>query len=102
MKTSHKVTTAASLFAAAALTGMLAGAANASGITGVRGPGFGAATSSIGVLASGNGMFKADHHCKGMNTCKGKGGCKTSHNKCAGKNSCKGKGGCNTTMPSGM
>ena len=34
------------------------------------------------------------HSCKGLNSCKGKGGCKTGDNGCAGKNSCKGKGGC--------
>ncbi|HEY8966981.1 MAG TPA: hypothetical protein VIM58_11080 [Candidatus Methylacidiphilales bacterium] len=34
------------------------------------------------------------HSCKGQNTCKGKGGCKTGDNGCKGKNSCKGKGGC--------
>ena len=36
------------------------------------------------------------HACKGMNSCRGKGGCKTDANSCAGKNSCKGKGGCAT------
>jgi hypothetical protein len=35
----------------------------------------------------------ADKHvCKGHNSCKGKGGCKTGDAGCAGKNSCKGKG----------
>jgi hypothetical protein len=34
------------------------------------------------------------HACKGHNSCKGKGGCKSGDNGCAGKNSCKGKGGC--------
>src|SRR5262245_8046046 len=34
------------------------------------------------------------HDCKGHNSCKGKGGCKSGDNGCAGKNSCKGKGGC--------
>ena len=34
------------------------------------------------------------HVCKGMNACKGKGGCKTGDAGCGGKNSCKGKGGC--------
>ena len=29
-----------------------------------------------------------------MNSCKGKGGCKSGDGGCAGKNSCKGKGGC--------
>jgi hypothetical protein len=33
------------------------------------------------------------HACKGMNTCEGKGGCKTDANACAGKNKCEGKGG---------
>src|ERR1700726_1799851 len=36
------------------------------------------------------------HACKGLNSCKGKGGCKASDNGCKGKNSCKGKGGCAT------
>ena len=36
----------------------------------------------------------AKHECKGLNACKGQGGCKTSDNGCKGKNSCKGKGGC--------
>ncbi len=36
------------------------------------------------------------HACKGQNSCKGKGGCKSSDNGCKGENSCKGKGGCAT------
>ena len=36
------------------------------------------------------------HACKGQNSCRGKGGCKTGDNGCKGKNSCKGKGGCAT------
>lgn len=32
--------------------------------------------------------------CKGMNECKGKGGCKTADHECAGKNDCGKKGGC--------
>ncbi len=38
------------------------------------------------------------HACKGMNTCKGQGGCKTGDQGCAGKNTCKGKGGCEVPM----
>ena len=34
------------------------------------------------------------HACKGLNDCKGKGGCKTTENACKGQNACKGKGGC--------
>lgn len=40
----------------------------------------------------------ADKHvCKGMNECKGQGGCATGEAGCAGKNSCKGQGGCATS-----
>ncbi len=38
----------------------------------------------------------AKHVCKGMNECKGQGGCQTADHDCAGKNECKGKGGCAT------
>jgi hypothetical protein len=34
------------------------------------------------------------HDCKGLNSCKGNGGCTTGDMGCKGKNSCKGKGGC--------
>jgi hypothetical protein len=34
------------------------------------------------------------HACKGQNSCRQRGGCKSSDNGCKGKNSCKGKGGC--------
>lgn len=34
------------------------------------------------------------HACKGMNSCKGNGGCNSGDAGCGGKNSCKGKGGC--------
>lgn len=40
----------------------------------------------------------AKHDCKGMNSCKGQGGCATSDMGCKGKNSCQGKGGCKTNM----
>ena len=36
------------------------------------------------------------HDCKGQNSCKGTGGCKSGDNGCKGQNSCKGKGGCST------
>jgi hypothetical protein len=39
---------------------------------------------------------KGKHACKGLNECKGQGGCKTGDNGCKTKNSCKGKGGCAT------
>jgi len=37
--------------------------------------------------------------CKGLNECKGKGGCKTDANACHAQNECKGKGGCNGHCP---
>lgn len=40
------------------------------------------------------GAVADKHDCKGLNSCKGKGGCHSSDNGCVGKNSCKGKGGC--------
>ncbi len=37
------------------------------------------------------------HACKGMNACKGKGGCAVEgKHACKGKNECKGAGGCKT------
>ncbi len=50
------------------------------------------------VLAGGQGETdkKAKHVCKGLNECKGQGGCNSGDNGCAGMNSCKGKGGCAT------
>lgn len=36
------------------------------------------------------------HACKGQNSCKGNGGCKTEKNACKGQNECKGHGGCRT------
>jgi heat shock protein HslJ len=39
------------------------------------------------------------HDCKGMNQCKGQGGCNTGDMGCKAKNSCKGKGGCKTNTP---
>jgi hypothetical protein len=57
---------------------------------------------SLGALFGGCGSNSSSmpvdkHACKGMNTCKGNGGCSAGDNGCAGKNSCKGKGGCATT-----
>ena len=40
----------------------------------------------------------AKHACKGKNECKGMGGCKPGDAGCAGKNSCKGKGGCSVPV----
>jgi hypothetical protein len=54
-------------------------------------------SSKAGVSLQQMGKSSKDKHaCQGQNSCKGKGGCKTSDNGCKGKNSCKGKGGCAT------
>ncbi len=47
----------------------------------------------------GGDAAEAKECCKGMNECKGKGGCKTDANECKGMNECKGKGGCNGHCP---
>jgi hypothetical protein len=79
-----------SLALTAAFTGLLAGtaaranAANSSG----------SAITAVAGQAADTPVEK--HGCKGLNSCKGKGGCKSSDNGCKGKNSCKGKGGCAT------
>lgn len=43
----------------------------------------------------------ARHECRGQNDCKGQGGCGGGDNGCAGKNSCKGHGGCAVPVPEG-
>ena len=91
MKTNKKLT-----IAAAALSGLLAGAASRAM----------ASTSPAGtqsgsqLIASGHKAINLDdtgkNSCKGQNACKGQGGCKTGDQGCKGKNSCKGNGGCKT------
>lgn len=80
------------LLVGAALSGFAAGAnsvaAQTSGNT--QKP----AKSDSGKRAHKNAIEK--HLCKGLNSCRGKGGCQTGDNGCKGKNSCKGKGGCAT------
>ena len=79
--------TGTALLAAAAITGLMAGAAqvSAQGTSG---------SASFGVMS--HYSIDGKHSCKGKNSCKGQGGCKSGDNGCKGKNSCKGKGGCNT------
>jgi hypothetical protein len=88
-------------FAAAALSGMLAGsAARAAVVSYTPGTTGHTLTTSAGQKAI--ALDAAAHECKGQNACKGQGGCKTGDNGCKGKNSCKGNGGCKvaaTTQP---
>lgn len=89
-----------SLVLTAAFTGLLGGTvaraaslANANGI----GAELTSASSAISPIAGQAADDKVEKHaCKGLNSCKGKGGCSSSDNGCKGKNSCKGKGGCAT------
>jgi hypothetical protein len=41
-----------------------------------------------------NLLMTGEHVCRGLNTCKGKGACKTASNDCKGKNACAGQGKC--------
>jgi hypothetical protein len=79
-----------SLVLTAAFTGLLSGTVARAAT----------ATSGVSALGSIAGQAADDkvekHACKGLNSCKGKGGCSSSDNGCKGKNSCKGKGGCAT------
>ncbi len=91
-----------SLVLTAAFTGLLGGTVarvNASTLanTGRSGAELSSANSAISPIAGQAAADKVEKHaCKGLNSCKGKGGCKASDNGCKGKNSCKGKGGCAT------
>jgi len=74
--------TAKTLIISAAMAGLVAGTM---GITGC-------SSSKAGATAS--DTVSSKHDCKGMNSCKGQGGCNTGDMGCKGKNTCKGKGGC--------
>jgi hypothetical protein len=54
----------------------------------------GCSSSSDQAGSSASSTATDKHDCKGMNSCKGKGGCNTGDMGCKAKNSCKGKGGC--------
>jgi hypothetical protein len=88
-----------SLVLTAAFTGLLGGtmARAASMPTSRSGADLTSASSGISPIAGQAAADKVEKHaCKGLNSCKGKGGCSSSDNGCKGKNSCKGKGGCAT------
>jgi hypothetical protein len=85
-----------SLVLTAAFTGLLGGTV-ARAATLANASGSGVASSAISPIAGQPAADKVEKHaCKGLNSCKGKGGCSSSDNGCKGKNSCKGKGGCAT------
>jgi len=76
--------TARTLIVSAAMAGLVAGTMVTTGCK--------SSSDSGKAAASDTSMSK--HDCKGMNSCKGQGGCKTGEQGCKGKNDCKGKGGC--------
>jgi hypothetical protein len=76
--------TAKTLMISAAMAGLVAGSMAISGCS----------SDNSGKVASSSDAAVAKHDCKGLNSCKGQGGCKTSDMGCKGLNSCKGKGGC--------
>ena len=83
-----------SLVLTAAFTGLLGGTmARVNAAPSAGSAGMSSASTAAGPIFDAK---KEKHACKGMNSCKGKGGCSTSDNGCKGKNSCKGKGGCAT------
>lgn len=77
--------TARTLIISAAMAGLVAGTM---ATTGCKSDDSGKAAASSGDTQM------AKHDCKGLNSCKGQGGCNTGDMGCKGKNSCKGKGGC--------
>ena len=86
--------------AAAALSGLLMGAA-ARTATALPTSGSNGQSIKKSVNAGQSAMKlddaqKGKHDCKGKNACKGQGGCKTGDNGCKAKNTCKGHGGCKT------
>ncbi len=80
------------MLAAAAMGGLVAGAAMNVSASASTHSQKSAVQSQVG--AKGAAIALDKHDCKGMNSCKGQGGCKTGDNGCKGKNSCKGNGGC--------
>jgi hypothetical protein len=92
MKTSHALL-------AAAVAGIFAGSGQATTSWSTR------STTEAQAQAPGKSDTQAGaiekHACKGLNSCKGNGGCKVEgKNGCNGHNECKGKGGCATVKHS--
>jgi hypothetical protein len=77
-------------FLVAAVSGILSGAVGCAA-NGTR-PVDPTSTTSIGSTP----QSTEKHGCKGQNSCRGNGGCKTEAHACKGQNACKGQGGCKT------
>ncbi len=61
----------------------------------------GGAMFSSPAFAGSEELLKEPHVCRGLNTCKGKGACKTAQNECKGKNTCAGAGKCSSVAKHG-
>src|SRR5208283_2336635 len=83
--------TARTLILSAAMAGLVAGTMSTTGCK---------SSGDSGKAASTSDASMSKHDCKGMNSCKGQGGCNAGDNGCKGKNSCQGKGGCATKADS--
>jgi hypothetical protein len=85
--------TTRTLITAAAITGLLSGAAINQGFARDD------STNKPSTATPGKAAKKAPkvQDCAGKNDCKGLGGCKTDDHACKFKNDCKGKGGCSIT-----
>ena len=83
------------LFAAAAISGLLSGAAINQGFA----QDTNTSTNKPSTATPGKAAKKVPkvQDCAGKNDCKGIGGCKTDSHACKFKNDCKGKGGCSIT-----
>jgi hypothetical protein len=88
--------TSRTLMMAAAMTGLISGAAMQQGCSDTNNANNTAPAPAPGKVAD---VKKAPtaHGCSGQNDCKGIGGCKTDAHACKFTNSCKGKGGCEIT-----
>jgi len=84
------------LMAAAALSGLISGAALQQALADPAATNALASSVSPGKVAPVKKAPKV-HDCAGQNDCKGIGGCKTESHSCKFKNACKGKGGCDVT-----
>ena len=81
------------LLSAAAMGGLISGCSDDGGSgkkTGKPGSKNGGDTEQTSLL------LQEPHVCRGLNTCRDKGACKTAKNDCKGKNACAGQGGCAT------
>ena len=80
---------------------LAAAAGLALGVAGCKGSGSSSTTAQTSAELAAASTPKSDKACcKGLNDCKGKGGCAVAgKHDCAGKNDCKGQGGCNMHCP---